>query len=60
MTPNAQHKRAERERRKAAGYKRVECWIKADDVSWMTRTYRVPVSDAVEYVVAATRSHLTP
>lgn len=27
MTPNAQHKRAERERRKAAGYKRVEVWL---------------------------------
>lgn len=27
MTPNAQHKRAERERRKAAGDRRVELWL---------------------------------
>lgn len=33
MTPNAQHKRAERERRKAAGEARVEVWLSADDVA---------------------------
>lgn len=27
-------KRAERQRRKEAGYKRVECWLSAEDVAW--------------------------
>lgn len=27
MTPNAQHKRAERERRRKAGERRVELWL---------------------------------
>lgn len=33
MTPNAQHKRAERERRKAAGEVRMEFWMTPDMVS---------------------------
>lgn len=33
MTPNAQHKRAERERRKAAGEVRVEFWMTPEMVS---------------------------
>lgn len=28
------NKRAERLRRKEAGYKRVECWLPAEDVAW--------------------------
>ena len=31
MTPDALHKRAERQRRREAGEKRVECWLSPDD-----------------------------
>ena len=35
MTPNAQHKRAERERRKAAGEVRVEVWLSPQSVEYL-------------------------
>lgn len=38
MTPNAQHKRAERERRKAAGDRRLEIWVgkrEYEDLQWI-------------------------
>lgn len=35
MTPNAQHKRAERERRVARGDKRVEIWLEKDQLEWL-------------------------
>lgn len=30
-------KRAERQRRLEAGYKRVECWISAEDMDWLNK-----------------------
>lgn len=33
MTPDTIRKRAERLRRKEAGYKRVECWLLEDDIA---------------------------
>lgn len=50
MTPNAQHKRAERERRKAAGEVRVETWVSAKSMKWleaMARDAEVPVSQMI-------------
>lgn len=40
MTPERRaaetaNKRAERQRRREAGYKRVECWLSAEDVEWV-------------------------
>ena len=40
MTPERRaaetaNKRAERQRRKEAGYKRVECWLSASDTAWL-------------------------
>ena len=55
MTPNAQHKRAERERRKAAGEVRVECWLSADDVKWLTE-HGATINDAVRYTVGYYRT----
>lgn len=54
MTPNAQHKRAERERRKAAGYKRVELWLPkadADTLRDMAVDADVSVSEVVRQLV---------
>lgn len=57
MTPNAQHKRAERERRKAAGDRRMECWMSADNAVWIDKevcrtgaTVSEVIQDAIDYM----------
>ena len=51
MTPDALHKRAERQRRREAGYKRVECWLSAEDVAWV-RQMAIDNEDTLSEIVA--------
>lgn len=37
MTPDALHKRAERQRRREAGEVRVEVWLAADEAAWVNQ-----------------------
>lgn len=50
MTPNAQHKRAERERRKAAGEVRCEAWLDRlaqEDLARIMRDRSMSKEDAI-------------
>lgn len=54
MTPDALHKRAERQRRREAGYKRVECWLSSDAMHALGRIQRESggqTSDIIEVAV---------
>ena len=54
MTPNAQHKRAERERRKAAGYKRVEVWVgprQQTHLDFLIRKQACDVNEAINRAI---------
>lgn len=56
MTPNAQHKRAERDRRKAAGDVRCEVWLSAQDVAWLkSASVGDPLSEMVQWCVGYTK-----
>lgn len=51
-TTKAATKRAERERRRANGEVRVECWLTREDVSWLMQpgcTLNDAIADAVRY-----------
>ena len=51
MTPDALHKRAERQRRREAGEVRVECWLSAEDAAWV-RQMAIDNDDTVADIVA--------
>lgn len=63
MTPSRRaaetaRKRAERLRRKEAGYKRVECWLSAEDVAWAKQVAKDnddTVADIVAWCVETMR-----
>ena len=50
MTP-AEYKRAERQRRREAGEKRVECWLSAEDAAWV-RQMAIDNEDTLAEIVA--------
>lgn len=59
MTPNAQHKRAERERRKAAGEVRCEVHVSADDHAWLKQVAldnEASVADIIQWCVETMRT----
>lgn len=37
ISTDSHRKRAERQRRREAGYKRVECWLSAEDAAWVNK-----------------------
>lgn len=41
MTPDALHKRAERQRRREAGYRPVEVWLHTDKLSALDRYCKI-------------------
>lgn len=52
-------KRAERQRKTAAGYKRVECWLSAEDVAWAKQVATDngdALADVVAWCVTGTRT----
>jgi len=54
MTPDALHKRAERQRRREAGEVRVEVWFAPDEATWLKSVSakgNMPVSEAVRWAV---------